>query len=187
MSEINLTPSPGAPDTSTPEQTIIFLPTETPVGNWVQIVDAPSGYVRAGPGRTFLRLGYLTNGDIVEPVGRNAATTWIMICFGDGFGWIARNLVHWVDDLESLPELAVDNPTPSPTFTPTDTPTSTPTPTDTPTSTSTPTVTPSPTASNTPTITPSSTATYTATPTPTSTITPTNTSLPTNTASHTPT
>ena len=187
MIETNLTPSPGAPETLTPEQTIIFLPTETPVGNWVQIVDAPSGYVRAGPGRTFLRLGYLTNGDIVEPVGRNADTTWIMIHFGDGFGWIARNLVHWVDDLDSLPVLSVDNLTPSLTFTPTDTPTSTPTPTDTPTSTSTPTVTPSLTATDTPTITPSSTSTYTLTPTPTPTDTVTSTPLPTNTVTDTPT
>jgi len=181
MSEANLTPSPGVP--VTPERTFVLLPTATPVGNWVRVTDAPSGYVRAGPGRTYLRLGQLTSGDTVEPVGRNADTTWIMIRFLDGFGWIRRDLVRWVDDLENLPEVALDNLTPTATFTPTDTSTATFTPTDTSTPTLTPTVMPSPTETDT--LTPSLTSTSTHTPSATPTDTATQTSTPT--ASATPT
>jgi uncharacterized protein YraI len=175
MLEDNLTPSPGSP--IRPDQTVVFLPTETPVGNWVQLVDAPSGYVRAGPGRTFLRLGQLTTGTIVEPVGRNSDAIWIMIRFGDGFGWVRRDLVHWVDDLTTLPVLADDALTPTATFTATNTSTVTYTPTNTLTSTFTPTVTSSPTATSTST----PTLTSTATPTEISTNTPSPTSTLTNT------
>jgi uncharacterized protein YraI len=179
IDETNLTPSPVTPQLLTPESTVILRPTATPTGNWVQVNDAPSGYVRAGPGRTYLRIGQLATGDTVEPVGRNADSTWILIRFQDGFGWIARNLVRWVDDLASLPVLALDNLTPSPTFTPSDTPSATPTSTDTPTATTTPTITPSPTATHTPTSTP------TATSSPTLTITPSP--IPTDTPTHTAT
>ncbi|HEX2907404.1 MAG TPA: hypothetical protein VHO69_11120, partial [Phototrophicaceae bacterium] len=64
-----------------------FFPTFTPTGNWVW-TDARSVYVRGGPGRTYLRLGDLFPGDVVEPVSRNEDTTWILIRFHDGFGWI---------------------------------------------------------------------------------------------------
>jgi uncharacterized protein YraI len=176
IDEANLTPSPGVP--TTPDLTRVFLPTETPVGNWVQVLDAASGYVRAGPGRTYLRLGQLISGDVVEPVGRDAETVWILIRFGDGFGWVRRDLVRWVVDLESLPVLSPDSLTPTPSFTPTDTPTITATPTSTSTTTATPTVTPSPTLTHTPTATYTATPTATLTPTDLSTVTPTNTAVP---------
>jgi uncharacterized protein YraI len=182
MFEDNLTPSPGSP--TRPDQTIVFLPTETPTGNWVQLVDAPSGYVRAGPGRTFLRLGQLTTGTIVEPVGRNADTTWIMIRFGDGFGWVRGDLVHWVDDLTKLPVLGDNALTPTATFTATNTPTVTFTPTNTLTWTFTPTVTSSPTATST--FTPTPTLTVTPSATPTNTPLPTSTPSPTLTNTFTP-
>lgn len=198
MDEANLTPSPGVP--AIPQQTLVFLPTETPVGNWVQLVDAPSGYVRAGPGRTYLRLGQLRTGDIVEPVGRDADTLWIMIRFLDGFGWVRRDLVRWVDDLTKLPILSSDDLTPTATFSPTATATKTSTPTKmaTPTSTATMTSSATPTATatltHTSTITasptPTDTATWTNTPTATLTDTPhptaTDTSLPTATPTYTP-
>ncbi|MEO8612185.1 MAG: SH3 domain-containing protein [Chloroflexota bacterium] len=170
MFESNLTPSPGSPNR--PDQTIIFLPTPTPSGNWVQLVDAPSGYVRAGPGRTFLRLGQLIVGTIVDPVGRNSDTTWIMIRFGDGFGWVRHDLVHWVDDLTTLPILDGNALTPTATFTATNTPTVTFTPTPTFTATATSTFTPTLTSTLTPTNTPSPTVTPTFTSTPTLTNTP---------------
>jgi uncharacterized protein YgiM (DUF1202 family) len=171
IDETNLTPSPVLTQPTRPP--ITYAPTETPAGNWVVAGGAPTGYVRSGPGRTYLRIGQLETGALVEPVGRNEDTTWILIRFKDGFGWIARNLVYWVDDVTKLPVLTPDNLTPSATFTATNTPSSTPTAT--PTSTDTPTVTPS--------------ATATATSTPTSTLTATNTDTPTATAtpSHTPT
>ncbi|MBA3871340.1 MAG: hypothetical protein H0X30_19530, partial [Anaerolineae bacterium] len=158
----NLTPSPVLP--TTPTATPLLLPTETPVGNWVQLDgDAQSGFVRAGPGRTYLRLGQLLTGDSVEPVSQNADGSWIMIRYGQGFGWVARNLVLWVDNLDVLPVIEVVNLTPSATFTATNTSTPTSTATDTATSTITPTVTSTSTASFTPTVPATSTATFTST------------------------
>lgn len=184
----NLTPSPVLP--TTPSATPVLLPTFTPVGNWVQLGnDAQSGFVRAGPGRTYLRLGQLFTGDVVEPVGQNVDGSWIMIRFGDGFGWVARNLVLWVDKLDTLPVVSVDNLTPSATFTATNTATSTPTATLTLTATNTSTVTPTYTASFTATVTPSATSTETSVPTLTATLVPTatNTSIPTDTSTPVPT
>ncbi len=61
MDMANLTPSPVLP--TTPTGTPRLLPTDTPAGNWVQLDgDAQSGFVRAGPGRTYLRLGQLLTG-----------------------------------------------------------------------------------------------------------------------------
>ncbi len=179
---VNLTPSLVIP--TTPSATPVLLPSFTPVGNWVQLGnDAQSGFVRAGPGRTYLRLGQLFTGDAVEPVSQNADGLWIMIRFGDGFGWVARNLVLWVDNIDSLPIVSVDNLTPSATFTATNTSTATATATSTLISTNTPTVTPTFTASFTVTATSSATLTETPVPTLTATLTPTNTAtvIPTET------
>lgn len=173
----NLTPSPiPGPETATP-----FFPTPTPAGNWVEV--GPQGaFVRAGPGRSYLRLDTLESGTVIEePVGQNSDGSWIMFRFGDGFGWIATNLVRWVDDLDDLPVLEEDALTPSATYTPSDTPTLTPTPTAT--STATPTATP--TSTYTPTLTPSDTPTMTATAT--RTTTPTSTATETATATFMPT
>lgn len=174
--ETNLTPTiaPGA-ETATP-----FLPTATPPLNYV-LVNAESAFVRAGPGRTYLRLGQLFSGQGVEPFGRNADTSWVMIRFRDGFGWVATNLVRWQQDLTSLPVLSEDNLTPTLTFTPSQTSSRTPTPTSSATPSATLTFTIEPTATNTPT--PTSTYTLTSTPTPTNTFTATYT----HTATHTPT
>ncbi len=182
MSEANLTPTPPTPVTPN----VILLPTETPSGNWVD-VNAGSSFVRAGPGRGYLRLGQLLNGDLVEPVGRNETGTWIMIRFGDGFGWLGRNLVQWADDLEDLPVLTENALTPTMTFTSSSTPTATYTETATATSTATPTATPT----HTPTATATSTFTLTATDTPTEiptvTLTPTHTPTAMTTSTFTPT
>lgn len=187
----NLTPSPmpGA-ETSTP-----FFPTSTPVGNWVQ-VEEDGAYVRAGPGRTYLRLGTLYAGEVIEePLGQNEDGSWIMFRFQNGFGWIARDLVRWVDELDSLPVLFDEALTPSATFTPTLTPSvtlsATPTQTPTPTATVTPTATftHTPTATATETVSPTSTptASLTATLTRTATLTPTPTATFTLTPSPAPT
>jgi uncharacterized protein YgiM (DUF1202 family) len=181
----NLTPSPvpGNPTATA------FFPTSTPTGDYIR-VSATSAYVRAGPGRTYLRLGQLFGGDPVAPVGRNEDTTWVLIHFGDGFGWIRSDLAVWVSDLEALPVLTTDNLTPSPTFTATSTLTRTPrpsrTPTPTATFTTTPTFTPTTTSTYTPTFTATATATASATAsatetptlTPTRTFTATDTSIP---------
>ncbi len=180
IGEADLTPTPvPGRQTATP-----FFPTETPTGNWVEVLGAGGAFVRAGPGRTYLRLDTLFTGDIIDaPVGRNADATWIMFRDGDGFGWIARNIVNWTDDLETLPVMAEDALTPSATFTPTYTPTRTSSATLT--ATPTPSVTASLTSTNTPSATP--TATFTATSTATASATPTLTPSATLTATSTAT
>ncbi len=178
----NVTPSPDRPPTATP-----FLPTATPSENYVLLEGADAAFVRAGPGRGYLRLGQLLPGATVEPVSRNDDTTWIMIRYEDefmeGFAWISRELVEWQDedDLEDLPAVPTDDLTPTLTFTPSATSTATATASDTPTATDT--TTPSPTA----TATPSPTATETATETATHTLTPTAPPTDTPTATHTAT
>lgn len=189
MDTANLTPSPVIP--TTPANTPILAATETPSGNWVQLsTDAQSGYVRGGPGRTYLRLGQLYTGDEVEPVSRNADGSWIMIRFGDGFGWISRNLVRWIDDIDSLPVIATDNLTPTATFTRTSTPTASATSTTTFTPTFTATSTLTATYTNTPSATPTATSTQTPSTTPSATLTqttvPSATPLPTLTATVVP-
>ncbi len=190
--EDNLTPSP-IPNLPTPP---LFFPTATQEGNFV-VVNAQSAYLRAGPGRGYLRIGHLLPDDTVVPVGRDENTDWVMIRFEDGFGWIQRTLVYWVDDLESLPVLSPDDLTPTLTYTPSSTPSPTDTPTNTATSTdtATPTLTytPVPTATDTPTPTLTDTPlpTVTDTPIPTLTDTPvpteTNTPIPTSTYTAVPT
>lgn len=176
----NLTPSPiPGKQTATP-----FFPTETPTGNYVRVT-VNSAYIRAGPSVNYPRLTQLLPGDAVDPVGRNVDTSWILIRLGDGFGWIAENLVNWTANLDVLPVLSEGNLTPTATFTATDTPTSTFTPTHTLTPTDTPTDTATPTA--TATFTPSPSDTPTATPTRTFTPTATNTATPTLTATNTAT
>jgi membrane peptidoglycan carboxypeptidase len=82
---------------------------------------------------------------------------------------------HQGNTAEARVQVAVNNPTPTPTVTPT----VTPTPTETPTPTITPT--PTPTETPTPTLTPTETPTLTPTPMPTPTITPMPTVTPTPT------
>ncbi len=194
MDTANLTPSPIIP--TTPANTPVYAATETPSGNWVELnTEAQSGYVRGGPGRTYLRLGQLYTGDEVEPVSQNADGSWIMIRFGDGFGWISRNLVRWITDIDSLPVIDASNLTPTATFTATSTPSATPTATSTFTATvsatltltstftDTPSATPTATSTQTPSVTPSPTLTQTlsATPSPTltATVVPSETLVPT--------
>jgi uncharacterized protein YraI len=209
IDESNLTPTVLPKDyTATP-----FFPTSTPQGDWAN-VNAQGAYLRAGPGRTYLVVGALHAGDVVEPVARNEETSWIMIRFGDGFAWVAVNLVRWTEDLEALPVMATgpdDNLTPTLTYTPSQTatpaPTSTgtvtltytPTPSDTPRPTATASRTPEPTATALPTATPTErpsdtpapsetpTPTLTATDLPTATAMPTETLVPSETPSETPT
>ncbi|MGQ9887559.1 MAG: hypothetical protein ACUVSX_03625, partial [Aggregatilineales bacterium] len=158
-----------------------FFPTPTPVGNWVSV--GPEGaLLRAGPGRGYLRLGTLTSGILIEePLGRNQDATWVMFRYGDGFAWIARNLVVWSSDVDGLPVLSENRLTPTATHTASLTATTTSTPTAIPTATSTASATPTPTATVT------STATATLTASPTASATPTSTSTASATPSATPT
>ncbi|GAB5489855.1 MAG: hypothetical protein Phog2KO_00700 [Phototrophicaceae bacterium] len=187
----NITPTPRVAITNTP-----FVPTATPEGNYVNVEGAASAYLRAGPGRGYLRLGQLLPGETVEAISRNENTTWIMIRYSDDdlpdeFAWVAIELVYWEDyqALSDLPVINAENLTPTVTLTPSQTPsitattsatfTSTPEPTATHTATFT--STPEPTATQTSTYTPEPTPTLTDLPTSTTEATATLTAVPSNT------
>jgi uncharacterized protein YraI len=176
--------------TPTAIATAIIPATATPQGSWVN-VGGEGGFVRVGPGITYRELGILRTGDIVEPVGRTTETDWILIRYGDGFGWVSRVIVRWNIDLRTLPTLIRGNLTPTATYTQTATPTATYTATPTPTATATATLTSTPTATETPSATPTHTATalpsatLTSTPSATATSTVTFTPPPTATSTHT--
>ncbi|MBN1963672.1 MAG: hypothetical protein JW910_03430, partial [Anaerolineae bacterium] len=193
LSTENLTPSPNPANfTVTP-----FFPTETPPGNWVTVGEQ-GGYVRAGPGRTYLALGAVYPGDTVIPIARTEDYNWVMIWFEGQPAWIAHNLVRWAEPLAFLPVIPTaerEDLTPSGDFlstvaarltaTVSGSLTSTPRPSATATFTVTASATPSATLTATATDTATLTATVTLTDTPTSTDTPTD--EPTATASDTPT
>ena len=176
-------------------------PTYTPNANWVN-VGAVVAFVRSGPGRGYPALGQLATGDVVDPVAHDAALDWVLIRYGEGYGWVRYDLVAWVTDIATLPVVDVPNLTPSftpvpilPTATRTYTPSATSTASDTftPTPSRTPTLTPSathtftPTATLTSSATPTVTASFTATPTPTLSPTATVTASPSATHTVTPT
>jgi uncharacterized protein YraI len=174
-------------------------PTQTPNANWVN-VGLDGAYVRNGPGQGYGPIGLVYTGDVVDPVAHDRRLDWVMIRFGDGYGWLRYDLVVWTQDIAQLPVIDVPDLTPvftaipfipsaTPTLTPTatDTPTNTPTLTPTATPTDTPTATDTPTSTLTPTDTATATATPTLTPTDTPTATPTETLTPTMTATGTPT
>lgn len=176
----DFTPTPRVAITNTP-----FIPTSTPQGSYINVEGAASAYVRAGPGRGYLRLGQLLPGEIIEAVARNADTSWIMIRFTEEeleseFGWLAFELVYWeeLEDLETLPIITIDDLTPTVTFTPSQTPSMTAS------ATSSPTITASPTLTNT--AIPSATLTATLEPTATALATHTSTPIITDTETNTP-
>ena len=170
-------------------------PTYTPNRNWVS-VGQEGAYVRSGPGRGYPTLGALYTGDIIDPVAHDVAEDWVMIRFGEGFGWIRYDLVEWSSDVLPLPVIDVPELTPGFTAVPVR-PSATPLPTVSVLTTRTPvrgpipleTPTPLPTATFTPSVTPvpTETATATTTPSATSTETPTETATATSTATETPT
>ncbi|MGB1288699.1 MAG: SH3 domain-containing protein [Aggregatilineales bacterium] len=183
----NITPTAAATLTAT-----AFVPTEQPPFGFILISgDAETALVREGPGRGYPKLGELPPGARVDPVSRNADTSWMLIRYSNeetafaGFGWLSRALASWSDEgaLLNLPVMLDTGDglslTPTLTFTPSPTVTAsfTPPPTITLTPSPTETITPSPTETLTRTPAPTSTI-PTATETPTATI-PTETSQPT--------
>ncbi|HRF95283.1 MAG TPA: hypothetical protein PLZ51_08810, partial [Aggregatilineales bacterium] len=99
----NLTPTP-APITPSPTPRLVTL---TPEGSYVNA--RVNVYVRTGPGLSFVPLGILTPGSMVEPLNIDETNTWVLIRFSysqeedgatatqviDGFGWVTRNVVLW--------------------------------------------------------------------------------------------
>ncbi|WP_119072378.1 SH3 domain-containing protein [Aggregatilinea lenta] len=112
-------------------------PTYTPNANWVS-VGLDRAYVRSGPGQGWLPVGQALTGETVEPVARDESGEWILIYYDEGYGWISRQLVLWVTNVESLPVYDDSNLTPAFTAAPTialvtNTPTTGPTVTEPPT------------------------------------------------------
>ncbi|MBN2305718.1 MAG: SH3 domain-containing protein [Anaerolineae bacterium] len=162
-------------------------PTQTPNRSWVR-VDTEGAYVRSGPGRGYVVIGSLFIGDVIDPVAHDEALDWVLIRYGDGYGWVRYDLVAWTVDITLLPVIDVPELTPAYTLVPIQ-PSSTPTLT--PSRTHTPSRTPPPTSTHTPTVTDTASPTATNTDTPIPTATPTNTltatPVPTDTPSLTPT
>jgi uncharacterized protein YraI len=103
-------------------------PTPPPASSYITAADI---FVRSGPDETFAAVGRLTRGSLIVPLSRNEQSTWVMIRYGRGFGWIRSDLAAWVINIDDLPVIEEDNLTPTsrstiptPTYIP---PTATPT------------------------------------------------------------
>ena len=78
--------------------------------------------VRSGPGTEYDQVGVLIPGQTSAIIGRNAEGTWFEISYvgaPDGTGWVFKDLVHIVGDINSMPTVV---PPPTPTLNPTTTP-----------------------------------------------------------------
>ena len=93
-------------------------PTYTPNANWVN-VGLNRAYVRSGPGQGWLPVGQAMTGQVVEPVARDESGDWVLIFYGNGYGWISRDLVLWINDTNALPVYNDTNLTPAFTMAPT--------------------------------------------------------------------
>lgn len=102
---VSATPTPEPQPTSTPQ------PPELTV-----LVSALN--VRDGPGTNFSPIGQVTNGDILEIIGRNSDGSWLQICcVGAQSGWVINNsdYVRLPSNAASSQVSPVSTPTPAPT------------------------------------------------------------------------
>lgn len=99
MSMPGIAQTPEVSSTATPETSVIV---------------ASDVFVRGGPGESYVPVGALQAGDRVRAIARNEATTWLMIPYNRGYGWIRRDLAFWVEFLALLPVVDEDNLTPTP-------------------------------------------------------------------------
>ncbi len=76
--------------------------------------------IREGPGREYLEVGQLRNGQDVNVVGRDEDANWFQIIFADSDieGWVPDSALRLPDDTESLIEVVGSTPGPEPTVTP---------------------------------------------------------------------
>jgi hypothetical protein len=150
-----LTPTPTSTPTSTPTQTPMLTPTSTPTPQSETTTTKPTPptstptptqiptplpqavvvcngglNLRSGPGTIYDRIGFLSNGEILDIKGRIANKEWIQIVSvarPSKLGW-ASALPQYVQvnvDLDSIPIVEAP-PTPTPKSTLTATPTLTP-------------------------------------------------------------
>src|SRR5215207_4309191 len=62
-------------------------------------VQPASIYVHSGPSENSIAIGALFQGESVTPVNRSDDSTWILVLYGRGTGWIQRDGVAWQTDL----------------------------------------------------------------------------------------
>jgi hypothetical protein len=94
--------------------------TETQPANRVEIFADVN--VRAGPCTCYDQVGVLLPGQTSAIIGRNPEGTWFEIEYvggSNGVGWVFKDLVHMVGDLNTMPTVV---PPPTPTLPPTTTP-----------------------------------------------------------------
>lgn len=77
------------------------------------IVLPESVYVRTGPAREYEPIGEFRSGQYVVPVSINADKTWVFVEFNEFFGWVNRDVVRWVDDIDNLPTRSEFEPLPT--------------------------------------------------------------------------
>lgn len=122
------TPTPTftpVPPTPTPTNT----PTPTPTPKPEVVVATQRLNVRAGPSTLHPRISRVTQGTVLEVVGKNPEGTWWQVRLPDGtIGWVYGGLVTAQGAIETV-QVAQNIPTPPPTPTPRPTPTPKPTPT----------------------------------------------------------
>ena len=171
-----------------PTEVAIFQPSEgqavegiVDVVGRVRMPDFDHYEVQYGVGADPIGWGWVS-GPHLAMVEDGLLTQWDTRAVGNGLRTLrVVAFDHQGNIAEGRVQVAVANPTPTPTLTPTVTPTPTETPTPTITPTPTPTETPTPTLTPAPTLTPTSTLTPTPTPTDTPTPTPSPTVTPTPT------
>jgi TolB protein len=85
------------------------VPVGVPLGG---TVTAYGLNVRTGPGTAYPVIGVLTQGNVVEVVGKNATGTWLQIAYNEREAWIAAAYVDLTDSLATVPEVSTPPPPP---------------------------------------------------------------------------
>lgn len=86
--------------TLTPAPTLAILP-----GVAAHVTSADLN-VRQGPGTSYPVVGSLRQGDVVEIVGRNAASDWWAITYSSGTAWVFASLLQPEGDVSHVPLVA---------------------------------------------------------------------------------
>ena len=66
--------------------------------------------VRTGPGTAYSIIGVLSQGDVVEVVGKNAASDWLQIAYSGQEGWVSAAYVDLSGSLTGVPEVSAPPP-----------------------------------------------------------------------------
>ncbi|MBP7691035.1 MAG: SH3 domain-containing protein [Anaerolineales bacterium] len=115
---------PTAAPTEAPAVTAAPAATAAPAGPAVNIT-LPAN-VRAGPGINYAIIGGLDVGSTPAVTGRDASTTWYVIAYLGGQGWVSNQVAQFAGDINALPVVAA--PPLPPTAVPSPVPTNAPPP-----------------------------------------------------------